>query len=282
MYAGAYRVWAEGPAKPNRRRQGQEDQRAREADEPVERVAPGPSSPVTITWEDYEANQRMIAENAHMQKRAAWSRALDGTSPMRALREDDARLLTACARVTRIATSAGETTPRSVPACASASAVCVSIVPSPDQLLAAVSCTCRRGRSRSDRACGEGGRGRTAGSHTRARGGQVRSGSRRTSARGCGSCEEARRTRTGGEVGRGADPRRGSRGAHKPAWMRRAPRVPQSTERPCSRSPKICLPLGMRRARKCERSSGEDVKIFVCEGSRKGEFSWGGDHRKRR
>ena len=34
--------------------------------------------PGYITWEDFEANQKMIAENAHMQKRAARKSARGG------------------------------------------------------------------------------------------------------------------------------------------------------------------------------------------------------------
>jgi DNA invertase Pin-like site-specific DNA recombinase len=89
-----------------------------------------------ISWEQYEANQKLISENAHMQQRTERKSARGG----RALRADWSAAVAVAARcgcsmarnpATLIATNAAAMTVMSAAGCASASAVSGSIAPSP-------------------------------------------------------------------------------------------------------------------------------------------------------
>src|SRR5258708_946223 len=63
------RVWTDGSTHDGRGRTGQEDLRAPETDATMECLDSRPSS-LLISWEEFERNQKTIAENAHMQKRS--------------------------------------------------------------------------------------------------------------------------------------------------------------------------------------------------------------------
>jgi DNA invertase Pin-like site-specific DNA recombinase len=79
--------------------------------------------PAYISWQDYEDNQKLLLENAHMKKNCARKSARGGRALLTGLMRCGRcgrmmRVFTAWGRVTRIATSAVATTPTWVQGCA--------------------------------------------------------------------------------------------------------------------------------------------------------------------
>ena len=94
-----------------------------------------------ITWRDYEANQKLLLENAYMKRNCARKSARGGRALLTGLMRCGRcgrmmRVFTAWGKVTRIAINAAATTDMSGPACASERAAFGSIAPSP--------CNCSR------------------------------------------------------------------------------------------------------------------------------------------